>query len=57
LIETDAPYLAPSPHRGELNRSSYVQLTAEEIARLRGTSLEEIEKITTENAKRLFGIK
>ncbi len=57
LIETDAPYLAPTPHRGELNRSSYVQLTAEEIAALRGESLEEIERITTENAKRLFRIK
>ena len=57
LIETDAPYLAPTPHRGELNRSSYVQLTAEEIARLRGVSVEEIERITTENAKRLFRIK
>lgn len=57
LIETDAPYLAPTPHRGELNCSSYVQLTAEELARLRGVSLEEIEHITTENAKRLFRIK
>ena len=57
LIETDAPYLAPTPHRGELNRSSYVQLTAEEIAQLRGVSTEEIMKITEENAKRLFGIK
>ena len=57
LIETDAPYLAPTPHRGTLNRSTYVQLTAEEIARLRGTTLEEIEKITTENATRLFNIK
>ena len=56
LIETDAPYLTPTPHRGELNRSSYVQLTAEEIARLRGVTLEEISKITTENAKRLFRI-
>ena len=57
LIETDAPYLAPTPHRGELNRSSYVQLTAEEIARLRGVELSEIQKTTTENAKRLFRIK
>jgi TatD DNase family protein len=57
LIETDAPYLAPTPHRGQLNRSSYVQLTAQELADIRGVSLEEIEKITTENAKRLFGIK
>lgn len=57
LIETDAPYLAPTPHRGTLNRSSYVELTAQEIANLRGVSLSEIERITTENAKRLFGIK
>ena len=57
LIETDAPYLAPTPHRGTLNRSSYVELTAMELATLRGVSLEEIEKITTENAKRLFRIK
>ena len=57
LIETDAPYLSPTPHRGELNRPSYVQLTAEEIARLRGVSTEEIMKLTEENAKRLFGIK
>ena len=57
LIETDAPYLAPTPHRGQLNRSSYVQLTAQELADIRGVSLEEIEKLTTENAKRLFGIK
>lgn len=57
LIETDAPYLTPTPHRGELNRPSYVQYTAEEIARLRGISVEEIERITTENAKRLYRIK
>lgn len=56
LIETDAPYLTPTPHRGELNMPSYVQLTAEEVARLRGVSLEKIQKITTENAKRLFRI-
>ena len=57
LIETDAPYLAPTPHRGELNRSSYVELTAMEIASLRGISIEELQRATTENAKRLFGIK
>ena len=57
LIETDAPYLAPTPQRGELNRSSFVQLTATEIATLRGISLEELQAATTENAKRLFGIK
>ena len=57
LIETDAPYLAPTPHRGELNRSSYVELTAQEIASIRGISPEEVERATTENAKRLFRIK
>lgn len=57
LIETDAPYLAPTPHRGELNRPSYVELTACEIAALREVSVEEIMRATEENAKRLFGIK
>lgn len=57
LIETDSPYLAPTPHRGEMNKPSFVQLTAEVVASLRGVSLEEIEKITSENAKRLFRIK
>lgn len=57
LIETDAPYLPPVPHRGELNRSTYMYFTALEIANLRGVTIEEIEKITTENAKRIFGIK
>ena len=48
LIETDAPYLPPVPHRGELNRSTYMYFTALEIAGLRGTSIEEIERITSE---------
>jgi TatD DNase family protein len=57
LTETDAPYLPPVPHRGELNRSTYMYFTALEIANQRGVSIEEIEKITTENAKRVFRIK
>ncbi len=57
LIETDAPYLAPTPHRGTINKPSYVRLTCEEIARLRGKEPEEIARITMENAKRLFNIK
>lgn len=56
LIETDAPYLTPVPHRGKLNRSSYVYFTACEVANQRGTTVEEIAKITTENAKRVFRI-
>lgn len=57
LIETDAPYLAPTPHRGQLNNSMYVELTAAEIANQRGVTLEEIRNATSENAKRLFHIK
>jgi TatD DNase family protein len=54
LIETDAPYLAPVPHRGKLNQPAYVKHVAEEIALLRGISLDEAGKRTTENFERLF---
>lgn len=57
LIETDCPYLTPHPFRGKRNEPSYVKYIAEQIAELRGLSYEEVAKITTENAKRLFGIK
>ena len=56
LIETDSPYLAPTPHRGERNESSYVRLVLEEIARIRNMSVEELDKITTNNAEKLFKI-
>jgi TatD DNase family protein len=54
LIETDSPYLAPTPHRGKTNQPAYVKHVAEEIARLRGISLEEVGQATTQNFKRLF---
>jgi TatD DNase family protein len=54
LIETDSPYLAPVPFRGKLNQPAYVKHVAEEIARLRGVSLEEVGRATTENFRRLF---
>lgn len=54
LIETDAPYLAPVPHRGKLNQPAYVRHVAEEIAVLRGISLDEVGRRTTENFARLF---
>ncbi len=54
LIETDSPYLAPTPHRGETNQPAYVKYVAEEIARLRGISLEEVGLATSQNFKRLF---
>ena len=57
LIETDAPYLAPHPNRGKRNEPAYVKLVAEQIAELRGQSLADIAKATTENAFRVFRIK
>jgi len=56
LIETDCPYLAPHPYRGKRNEPSYVRLVAEQIADLKGISLEEVALITTANAKKVFGI-
>lgn len=54
LVETDAPFLAPVPHRGEINRPAYVRHVAQFIATLREESLEKIAQITTENFFRLF---
>lgn len=54
LVETDSPYLAPVPFRGKTNQPAYVKYVAEEVARLRGISLEEITTATTQNFFRLF---
>lgn len=56
LLETDAPYLTPVPYRGKTNQPAYVKYVAEEIAKLRGMSFDEINEITTENAKDVFKI-
>ncbi len=56
MIETDCPYMAPEPHRGERNFSGYVGYVAEKMAEIKGVSREELEKITTENALRFYGI-
>jgi TatD DNase family protein len=56
LIETDAPYLAPEPVRGKRNEPSYIAHTVRRLAELRGVSEEDIVRITTLNARRLFGI-
>lgn len=54
ILETDCPYLAPVPHRGKRNEPAYTRLVNERIAELRQLTDEEVAKITTENAKRLF---
>lgn len=54
LIETDAPYLAPVPHRGKRNEPAYVADVAKTIAQIKGLTYEDVARITTLNAKRLF---
>ena len=54
LVETDAPYLAPVPHRGKRNEPSFVQHTAAALAEVIGVDRQEIERITSENVARLF---
>ncbi len=56
MIETDCPYLTPEPHRGKRNSSLYIKYVAEKLADIKGVSVEEIEKVTAENAKKCFGI-
>lgn len=56
LLETDAPYLSPVPYRGKRNDSSKIAYTAERIAEIRGMDAQELIDMTTENAKKLFGI-
>ncbi|MBQ8746748.1 MAG: TatD family hydrolase [Clostridia bacterium] len=56
LIETDAPYLPPEPHRGKINFSGYLPFTANAVADIKERPLEEIARQTTENAKALFGL-
>ena len=57
LIETDCPYLTPVPHRGKVNRPEYVEYVAEKIAEIKNITKEEVVKITTQNALKLFNIK
>ena len=56
LLETDAPYLAPIPHRGKRNEPSFIIHTAKKVAELKSVSLEEVAEATTKNAKSLFHI-
>jgi TatD DNase family protein len=57
LLETDAPFLAPVPHRSKRNESAYVRLIADYIAKEKSISLEEVAEITTHNANELFRLK
>ena len=57
LLETDAPYLTPVPYRGSENQPAYVRYVAEEIAKLRGISYEEVAEATSKNAKDVFSIR
>jgi TatD DNase family protein len=56
MIETDAPYLAPGPHRGKRCEPAFVRITAEAIAKERGMSSDDFARITNENAERFFGL-
>ena len=54
VIETDGPYLTPTPHRGERNEPAYTTFIAAKMAELLETNMEEIKKTTTQNALKLF---
>lgn len=55
VLETDAPYLTPVPHRGKRNESAYLELIAAKLAAIKQVSMEEITMITTKNAEKVFG--
>ena len=54
LLETDSPYMAPEPHRGERNDSSYLPFVVQKIAELKGVTPEQVERVTEQNARTLF---
>ena len=56
LLETDSPYLTPVPHRGERNESAFIPIIAEFLAGCKGTTVEEVARVTTDNARKLFSI-
>ena len=56
VLETDAPYLAPVPHRGKRNEPAYVRLVAEKMSEVKDSTVEEVARITSENARAIFGL-
>lgn len=57
MLETDAPYLTPEPHRGKRNEPAYVRFVAQQIAELKGIDVSQVEEVTTQNAIGFFGLK
>jgi TatD DNase family protein len=55
LIETDAPFLTPVPHRGKRNEPAFVAYIADKIAEIHKTTREQVARVTSQNANRLFG--
>jgi len=56
VLETDAPFLAPMPHRGKRNEPAYIPLVAQKVAEIKGISLREVSETTTANAMKMFGL-
>jgi len=56
FLETDSPFMTPVPYRGKRNEPAYVKLVAEKVAEVHNTTIENVAKITTENANKFFGI-
>ena len=56
VLETDCPYLTPVPFRGKRNQPVYTKYVAEEIARIKEVPIEKVIEITTENAKKIYGL-
>lgn len=57
VLETDSPYLTPTPYRGQINSSKYIPLIAQKISEIKNISIEEVSKITLENTYRVFDLK
>ena len=56
VLETDSPYLSPVPHRGKRNEPAFVEHVCRKIAEIKGLTPEQVDSITTANAKHIFGI-
>jgi TatD DNase family protein len=56
VLETDAPYLSPEPHRGKRNESAYLLHIAQKLAELKNTTVEQVANITTQNAAQIYGV-